>query len=301
MNLELLKGIYVPILTPVDENENVDYLRFEKHINYLIEKGVHGILAHGSNSEFYMFNEKEYEEILKFIVKVTNKRIPVVAGIGNIRTRDCIRYIEIAEKSGADAVSILQPMFLKPTETELYNHFKEIANSTKIPVLLYNNSRIGYTLTADLVEKLARTVDNIVGIKDSSGDMNQLLEFVRRTKDINFKVFSGKDTLLYSGLNIGAVGGVCSTANIFPELVTEIYESYVDGNLEKSLELQFVLNPVRLSMDKASFPVATKDMANINKMKVGKPIKPSLESNEDVLNYMKNKMKEAKLLKEEYE
>ena len=231
MDLNLLKGIYVPILTPMDENENVDIEKLKKQINFVIDGGVSGILAHGSNSEFYMFDDEDYELITKTIVEEVN------------------------------------------------------------------NPRIGYTLSADLVERLARNVKNIVGIKDSSGDINQLLEFIRRTRDIEFKIFGGKDTLLFSSLTVGAVGGVCTAANIFPELVASIYNKYREGDLKESLELQFKLNPVRLSMDKASFPVATKDMANINKMNVGEPIKPSLPSSKTVVDFMAGKMAEAGQIK----
>ena len=298
MDLNLLKGIYVPILTPVDENENVDIEKLKKQVNFLIDNGVHGILAHGSNGEFYMFDDEDYHLVTKTIVEETNGRIPVLLGIGAIRTSKCIELAKKGLELGVDGISILQPMFLKPTDEELFLHFKAIADAVpNLTVLLYNNPRIGYTMSSDLIEKLARGVDNIVGIKDSSGDINQLLEFMRKTRDLEFKIFGGKDTLLYSSLCVGAVGGVCTTANIFPELVTSIYNKYIEGNLKESLELQFELNPVRLSMDKASFPVATKDMANINQMNVGVPIKPNLPSKNDIVEFMKDKMEKSNLLK----
>lgn len=297
MNLDLLKGIYVPILTPMDDKENVDYDRLRQHVNFLIDNGVHGILAHGSNSEFYMFDDEEYEKITKTIVDEVDGRIPVIMGIGAIRTSKCVKLAKMAKENGADGVALLQPMFLKPTEEELFLHYKTVAEATDLPLLIYNNPRIGYTLSGDLVEKLAREVKNIVGIKDSSGDINQVLEFIRRTRDTGFKVFGGKDTLLFSSLSIGAVGGVCTTANIFPKMVTEIYNQYAAGNVKESLELQFKFNPVRLSMDKASFPVATKDMANINQMNVGNPIRPSLPSKKNIIDFMAGKMDEAGLLK----
>lgn len=298
MDLNLLKGIYVPILTPMDENENVDIEKLRKQVNFVISGGVSGILAHGSNSEFYMFDDEDYELIVKTIVEEVKGRVPVIMGIGAIRTSKCVRLAQMGKRIGVDGVALLQPMFLKPTEEELYLHYKTVAESVEeLPLLIYNNPRIGYTLSADLVEKLAKNVKNIVGIKDSSGDINQLLEFIRRTRDIEFKVFGGKDTLLFSSLTIGAVGGVCTAANIFPELVTSIYNKYREGDLKESLELQFKLNPVRLSMDKASFPVATKDMANINKMNVGEPIKPSLPSNKTVVDFMAEKMAEAGQIK----
>ena len=298
MDLNLLKGIYVPILTPMDENENVDIEKLKKQINFVIDGGVSGILAHGSNSEFYMFDDEDYELITKTIVEEVNGRVPVIMGIGAIRTSKCIKLAQMGKRIGVDGVALLQPMFLKPTEEELFLHYKTVAESIEeLPLLIYNNPRIGYTLSADLVERLARNVKNIVGIKDSSGDINQLLEFIRRTRDIEFKIFGGKDTLLFSSLTVGAVGGVCTAANIFPELVASIYNKYREGDLKESLELQFKLNPVRLSMDKASFPVATKDMANINKMNVGEPIKPSLPSSKTVVDFMAGKMSEAGQIK----
>ena len=298
MKTDWLKGIYVPILTPVKDDESIDLDKLKKQVNFIIDGGVHGILAHGSNSEFYMFDDNEYETILKTILDEANERVPVIMGIGAIRTSKCVKLAKMGKELGVTGVAILQPMFLKPTDEELFMHFKTIANSVEdLPVLIYNNPRIGYTLSSDLVERLAREVKNIVGIKDSSGDINQLLEFIRKTRDLNFKVFGGKDTMLYSSLNIGAVGGVCTTANIFPELIVSIYNEYMKGDLKESLELQFKLNPVRISMDKASFPVATKDMANINGMDVGLPIKPNLSSPKDTIDFMKNEMKKAKVLK----
>ena len=137
---------------------------------------------------------------------------------------------------------------------------KTIAEAVpETPVLLYNNpGRVGYTLSADLVEKLAHEVENIVGMKDTSGDITQTEEFIRRNADVGFKVFGGKDTLLYASLCIGAVGGVCTAGNFMPELIVDIYNKYVAGDIQGSLAAQYKLNPVRLAMDGASFPVAAK-------------------------------------------
>lgn len=298
MDTNLIKGIVVPIVTPVDENENIDEAKLRDQVNFVIDGGVTGILAFGSNGEFYMFDEAEMEEALQIILDETADRVPVYMGIGAIRTRNCIRIAKMAEKHGAFGISILQPMFLKPNEDELYKHFSSIALAvSSLPVLLYNNpGRCGYTLSANLVEKLARSVGNIVGMKDSSGDFTQMSEFVRRTRDIDFKVFAGKDTMIYAGLTIGTVGSVCTTANIFPELVCSIYDSYNAGNIEQSLELQFKLNPVRLVMDRASFPVATKDMANINSLDVGPPVLPNLPSNDEIIESFEENMRNAGVL-----
>lgn len=300
MNTEKIKGIIVPILIPVDDEENIDENKLRFVVNHIIENGVHGILAFGSNSEFYMFDDDEMIEGLRIIVEETNDRVPVFFGIGEIRTRNCIRLAKRAAEFSIDGISVLQPMFIQPTEDSLFDHFQAIAESVpNMPILLYNNpGRAGYTMSADLVEKLAHEVNNIVGMKDSSGDLTQLSEFIRRNQDVDFKVLSGKDTIIFPGLAVGAVGSVCSTGNMYPELVSGIYDKYVAGDYEGALEDQFTLNPIRLSQNNSSFPAATKDMANLMGLDVGSPIQPTQPTTGVNFENMKKIMHEAGVLKE---
>ena len=299
MNTDFIKGVVVPILTPIDENEMIDEARLRDQVDYVIEGGVLGILAFGSNGEFYMVEEDEMERGLKIMLDQAAGRVPVYFGIGAISTKKCCRLAKMAVEAGAAGISVLQPMFLKPTEAELYDHFKTIAESVpETPMLLYNNpGRVGYTMSAGLVERLAHEVPNIVGMKDTSGDITQTSEFIRRTRDVNFKVFGGKDTLLDASLCHGAVGGVCTAANFMPELITDVYNKFVAGDLAGSLEAQFKLNPVRLSMDAASFPVAAKDMANLRGRNMGVPYTPNLPTPEGpVLDKIKTEMQKAGLI-----
>ena len=299
MNTDFIKGVVVPILTPIDENEMIDEKKLREQVDYVIAGGVLGILAFGSNGEFYVIEEDEMERGLKIMVDQAAGRVPVYFGIGAISTKKCCRLAKMAAANGAAGISILQPMFLKPTEPELFNHFRTIAETVpETPVLLYNNpSRVNYTMSANLVERLAHEVENIVGMKDTSGDITQTSEFIRRTRDVNFKVFGGKDTLLYASMCHGAVGGVCTAANFMPELITDVYNKFVAGDLQGSLEAQFKLNPVRLSMDGASFPVAAKDMANLRGRDIGVPYKPNLATPEGpVLEKIKAEMKNAGLI-----
>jgi len=282
MDTSFIKGVVVPIITPIDADERIDEARTRAQVDYVIDGGVSGILIFGSNGEFYMVEEPEMERGLKIMVDQAAGRVPVYFGIGAISTRKCCRLAKMAAANGAAGISVLQPMFLKPTYAELYNHFKTIAQAVPdVPMLLYNNpGRTGYTLSAKLVEELARNVPNIVGMKDTSGDITQTSEFIRRTRDIGFKVFGGKDTLLYASLCHGAVGGVCTAANFMPELITDIYNKFTAGDLKGSLEAQYKLNPVRLAMDPASFPVAAKDMANLRGRDVGVPYLPTMPTPE---------------------
>ena len=283
MNTDFIKGIIVPILTPVDKNEVIDEGKMRKQVDFVIDGGVSGILAFGSNGEFYMTEEDEMMKALKIMLNHASGR------------KKCIRIAKAAAAAGADGISVLQPMFLKPTEEELYLHFKRIADAVSdTPMLLYNNpGRTGYTLSANLVERLAREVPNIVGMKDSSGDMTQTEEFIRRTSDIGFKVFGGKDTLIFGAMVHGAAGCVATTANFIPELVTSIYNLYMQGDLDGARKAQFKLNPIRLSMDKASFPVATKDLANMLGLDVGKPYTPNLPGHKQAIEAMEQQMRIA--------
>lgn len=300
MDTSFIKGIIVPMITPVDAADKIDEARLRKQVDYVIKGGTHGILAFGSNGEFYMFDQNEMKTAFAIIMDQVKGRVPVYFGIGAISTTKCVALAEMAEKMGAKGISILQPMFLKPTAEELFQHFKTIAEAVpNLPVLLYNNpGRTGYTIPTTVVEKLAHKVTNIVGMKDSSGDMTQTSEYIRMNRDVDFKVFGGKDTLIYATLCHGGVGAVCSTVNYMPELVLPIYDKFMAGDLKGALEAQFKMNPVRLSMDKASFPVAAKDMANLRGQDVGNPIHPSLSTAEGSVarEAMKAEMKKVGLL-----
>lgn len=279
MDTSRIKGIIVPLVTPVDEQENIDDAKLRMIVDHVIEGGVQGILAFGSNSEFYMFDDDELAHGFKVIKEQAANRVPVYFGMGPIRTRRGLKLAKKAVELGADVVSILQPMFLAPTDEELFQHYKTIADSIPdTPVLVYNNPRVGYGLSAKLVSDLAHQVPNIVGMKDSSGNLTLLSEIIRLTEDIEFRTFTGKDTLIYLGLCLGTYGSVCSTANALAPLIVSIYDKFQQGDYKGSRAAQFKLNPARLVQNEASFPVATKDMANILGLNVGKPILPSTPS-----------------------
>ncbi|WP_206603402.1 dihydrodipicolinate synthase family protein [Bifidobacterium catulorum] len=297
INVNAFKGIFVPILMPVENERDgaIDIPRLREQVSHVIEHGVDGILAFGSNSEFYMFSDDEMLEATQAIIDEAAGRVPVMFGVGHIRTSQCVELARRAAELDIDAISVLQPMFITPTQPALYNHFSAIAEAVPdTAVLIYNNPGLaGYPISLDVIVRLAHDVENIVGIKDSSGNITNLQELVRRTADIDFQVFAGKDTIVYAGFCCGADGAVCSTANIYPELVCGIYDKFVAGDLEGSRKDQFVLNPIRLSQDAASFPAATKDMANLLGMDVGPSVLPTEATTGAALDGMKQAMREA--------
>lgn len=289
METDFIKGVIVPILTPIDANEIIDEKVLRRMVNHVIAGGVHGILLYGSNGEFFAVEYEELERGIKIVLDETKGRVPVYTGIGAITTSKCVKIAQMAVEKGVQGISVLQPMFIAPREEELYEHFKEVAESVpETAVLLYNNSaRTHYNISANLTVRLNESVENVVGIKDSSGDMTLLAEYVRLTRHTNFKVLAGKDTLIYASLAQGAVGCVATTANFLPEYVTDIYNKYKENNLQGALDAQFKLTPIRNALDLASFPVGTKDIANIMGLRVGDPYKPNKSSNGEVIEKMK--------------
>ena len=279
IDTSFIHGIIPPIITPIDENEKIDEKRFREQIEHIIQGGCAGILVFGSNGEFYVIEDDEMERGLKIAVDQAAGRVPVFFGIDAISTLKCIRLAKMAFENGAKAVSVLQPMYIKPDQRELYKHYKTIADAVAPrPMLIYNNpGRAGYGLTADLVVQLNDDCENIVGIKDTSGDMTLVEEIVRRTRHTNFRLLGGKDTLLFPTLVCGGYGGVCTMANVYPKLVCSIYEKFVAGDIEGAREAQYVMNPIRLSMDKSTFPVAAKAMCKATGRDMGVPYLPTLE------------------------
>jgi len=286
------RGIIPPMITPFDDDEKIDCKALKKMTNYLIDAGVHGVFPLGSTGENYGIDFDEKRKVIETVLEAANNRVPVYAGTGAITTKESVRLTEMASKiGGVDALSVITPYFITPNQDELYEHYKSIASSTDLPIILYNNpGRTGVSISLDLILRLSK-IDNIVGIKDSSGDMNQAAEIVRRTGS-DFSVLSGRDTLIYGFLAYGAHGSVAATANIVPELVVSIYELYQKGEHQASLEAQFRLAPLRMAFSLGSFPVIMKEGLKLRGIDVGnalRPIQPlSVEAREKLKKILDN-------------
>jgi len=279
------RGIIPPIITPFDKDEKLDIPSLERMVNYLIEAGVHGLFSLGSTGENYGINFEQKRKIIETVINATKKRVPVYVGTGAITTRESIKLTRMATDLGADAISVITPYFINPNEEELYQHFKAIACSTHLPIVLYNNpGRTGINLSIELIIRLSY-INNIVGIKDSSGDMTKAAEIIRQTGN-NFAVLSGRDTLIYGFLAYGGHGSIAATANIFPKLVVSIYELFQKGDYQKALEAQFKLAPLRMAFSLGSFPAIVKESLKLRGIDMGnalKPISPISPKNRDRL------------------
>src|SRR6476620_5568053 len=167
-----LRGIIPPVVTPFTNDQEIDLQRLKAHIDWQIECGVHGIFVLGTTGELYALDEREKQTVIATAVAHCRGRSPVYAGTGAETTREVVRLTKMAEKEGADGVSVIAPYFIKPTQAELFEHFRKVAECTKLPVVLYNNPSTcaGLSIEPDTVARLAE-VPNIIGIKDSSGDL----------------------------------------------------------------------------------------------------------------------------------
>jgi 4-hydroxy-tetrahydrodipicolinate synthase len=271
-----IKGIIPAMVTPFHKNGEVNEEVLRQLVNHLIDGGVHGLFPIGSQGEFFALTLEEKRRVLEIVVEETRGRVPVYAGTGALTTADAVAATKMAEEVGADAVSVITPYFISPNEQELYEHFAAIANAVEIPVLLYNSvGRTGVNISADLVERLAK-IDNVKGIKDSSGDLTLTGEYLRRTPD-TFSVLVGRDTLIYAALCMGGKGSITATANVAPRLVSEIYDAFVEGDFERSLECQKKLAPLRIAFGLGTFPVVVKEALTLIGIEAGpcrKPVGP---------------------------
>ncbi|PLX89538.1 MAG: dihydrodipicolinate synthase family protein [Desulfuromonas sp.] len=281
MDTSFIKGVIPPIVTPIDDEERVNEKPLRQIVDHIINGGVHGILSLGSNGEFYGLEREEQQRAAAITLDQAKDRVPVYIGIAEITTRECVRWAQWAEQQQAQAISVLHPMFLSPSDEELYQHFKAVAEATSLPVLLYNNpDRMRCGISASLIDRLA-DIPNIVGVKESSGDMTLTAEFIRRTRDRDFKVIAGRDILILSTLVYGGAGTVASSANIVPELVVDIYDKFVAGDHAGALEAQYRLAPLRMAYNLGSFPVVTKDYMRLLGFEVGESVRPNTRSNSD--------------------
>ncbi len=297
LNISDIKGVIPPIITPVDENENVDKAGLQRVIDHVLNGGVHGVFVLGSNGEFYGLDFENQQLACEITVEHVNGKVPVYAGAGAITTRECVKVAKMAESAGADALTILTPMFINPSETEMYDHFKTIAANTKLPVLLYNNpGKTTNNISVGLLKKLAG-IDNIVGIKNTSLDFSQTFLYLNETKDNpNFRILAGTDYYIYATLMHGGVGCVAGTANVAPKMVVDIYEKFIAGDLEGALEAQYKLVPLRNAYNYGSFPVVMKDCLNLMGLNIGHPVKPIGHCSEERLTALKTVLSDLNLL-----
>lgn len=284
------KGILPAMITPLTADGQVNEKALRKLIDFLIAGGVHGIFAIGTTGEFYGLSPDEYRRVLEVSIDQTAGRVPVYAGANAIGTRQSIELAAIAEKAGVEALSVLTPYFISLSQKEVYGHFEAVAKSTSLPVILYNNApKTHIQIAPSTVARLA-DLENVVGIKDSTGDLTNTGEYIRLTRGKAFSVMLGRDTLIHAGLCIGARGAVAACANVAPRLCADIYDKYMAGDREGSLAAQYQLAPLRIAFGLGSFPTVIKEALELLGIEAGPCMMPtgtmSVEEKEELKRIM---------------
>ena len=285
-------GIIPPIITPFNGDGSVNYESLAQMSKFLLDGGVHGLFPFGTTGEFYAVNDQEFVKALETVRDAAKGRkdrygnpVQLLAGCSHITTRGVIHLARLVEQVGGyDAISVLTPMFISQTQDELYTYYRTIAENTSLPVIMYNNKpKTNVTIAPATVARLAQDCPNIIGVKDSTGDMTNCEEYLRLTAPYRdrFNVMMGRDTMITAGLVYGCSGAVASCANVAPRLVADIYDKFRDGDLAGSLEAQYRLAPLRIATSMGTFPEVIKEGLVLQGIPVGKCLEPIQELSPD--------------------
>lgn len=271
-----LHGVIPATVTPFDSHYHIDYGALHSAIDEYLAAGVHGISVAGSQGEFFALSQQERIELVARVVQHVDHRVPVYAGTGAVTTHESIALTQAAEAAGADVAMVITPYFIAPNRDELAAHFRAVAAATRLPLLLYNNPPRtgGLNLDAPFLATLG-DVPNIIGIKDSSGDLTQLAEYLLLTGQ-RARVFIGRDTLTFSGVLHGASGVISPAANVFPRTVVRLYAALRTERLAEARRLSELLAPLRAAWAWGSFPVVIKEAMELAGRAAG-PARPPIQ------------------------
>jgi len=239
----MFKGSMVAIVTPF-KNGKVDEKKLRGLIEFQIKNGTSGIVPCGTTGESATLSFEEHDKVIEITIEQVNKRIPVIAGTGSNSTEEAVMLTKHAAKSGADASLQVSPYYNRPTQKGLFEHFKAVANAVEIPIIVYNiASRTGVNIEPETLAKLAAECKNIVGVKESSGNLDQMSRIKQLCGD-KFDLISGDDSLTLPLLAIGGTGIISVVANIVPKDVAELVSEFAKGNLKKAQEIHYKLLPL---------------------------------------------------------
>lgn len=236
--MAIFTGSGVAIVTPFLDNGEVDYESFRSLIEYHVANGTDSIIVCGTTGESSTLTHEEHIECIRFCAEVVNKRIPVVAGTGSNCTETAIYLSQEAEKAGVDGLLIVTPYYNKATQKGLINHYTAIANSVSLPIIMYNvPSRTGVNISPETAAYLAKNVENIVGIKEATGNLSQAAKLMSLCGD-DIDLYSGNDDQIVPIMSLGGKGVISVIANIAPKQTHDLCQAYLDGDVKKACAMQ---------------------------------------------------------------
>jgi len=280
----MFHGAIVAIVTPF-RNGKVDGPALKKLVEFQIAGGTDGIVPCGTTGESPTLSYEEHERVIDLVVAGAAGRVPVIAGTGSNNTKEAILLTRYAKKAGADGALVITPYYNKPTQEGLYLHFRAVADAADIPIILYNvPSRTGVNMTAQTVARLAG-VRNIVGVKEASGNLNQVSEILRSVPK-TFCVLSGDDGLFFPMLALGAKGVISVVSNVAPRAMADLYDSFVMGEISRAREIHFRLWPLFHALFIETNPIPVKTALAMMKRirdEIRLPLCPMADANRKVL------------------
>lgn len=267
--MAIFKGAGVAIVTPMTETEEVNYPKLAELLDYQIENGTDAIIICGTTGESSTLTHEEHLEAIRFTVEHVAGRVPVVAGTGSNCTRTAVYLSQEAEKSGADGLLLVSPYYNKATQKGLAAHFKTIADSVKLPVILYNiQGRTGVNIAPETLAWMAKNVENIVGVKEASNSITQVAKIAQLT-DGALDIYSGNDDQIVPILSLGGVGVISVLSNIAPRETHDIVAKYLAGDVEGSRDLQLKALPLVEKLFCEVNPIPVKAALNMMGWEVG--------------------------------
>ena len=284
--------ILTAMVTPFDNKGNVDFVKTTKLVNYLLENGSDGLVVSGTTGESPTLTTEEKVALFQHVVKVVDKRVPVIAGTGSNNTYASIELTKKAEKAGVDGILLVAPYYNKPNQNGLYEHFKAIASETALPIMLYNvPGRTVASIAPETTVKLSE-IPNIVAIKEASGDLSAVTEIIANTSD-DFSVYTGDDSLTLPSLAIGCEGVVSVASHIIGNEMQEMIEAFYNGDYRKAAKIHQSLVPVMNGMFLAPSPAPVKTALQYKGIDVGSvrlPLVPLSPQEREKLNMLINQI-----------
>lgn len=294
--MAIFKGAGVALVTPMKEDGAVNFEKIEELVEFHIANGTDAIIACGTTGESATLPIEEHLEVIKTCIDVSKKRVPVIAGAGSNSTASAIYTSTQSEKMGADGLLLVTPYYNKATQNGLIAHFTKIANAVKIPALLYNvGSRTGINMAAATTAKLVQDVENIVGVKEASGNLSQAAE-IMSLMDGKIDLYSGNDDQIVPMLSLGGIGVISVLSNVAPKDTHDIVAKYLDGDVEGSRKLQLKYIPLIKALFSEVNPIPVKKAMNLMGMGAGVLRLPLTEMEPEHAKVLEAELQKAGLL-----
>ncbi len=294
--MAIFKGAGVAIVTPFNENNEVDYNKLGELIEFNIQEGTDSIIICGTTGETSTLTHKEHIECIRYTVEKVNKRIPVIAGTGSNCTDTAIFLSREAQEQGADGLLIVSPYYNKATQKGLIAHFTTIAEAVDLPIIMYNvPGRTGCNMMPETVATLVKNVKNIVGIKEASANLTQITEIMHLT-DGKIDLYSGCDEIIVPVLSVGGAGVISVVSNVAPRKTRDIVAKFLDGDIKGSLEIQLELIPLISALFIEVNPIPVKKALNLMGFNVGTLRMPLTDMEEENTKKLEKAMKDIGLI-----